>query len=82
MINQSPALNLLQSLSVDSFWLVAKVIFLIAFGVYFAFTIIAANQTYQMRKTFQSGTESLLLVINLIHVSLAVMAFLWALMVL
>ncbi len=79
----SPAIiTFLSNLNEGSMWFVVKIFYLLAFLVYVGFSVVVLSQISQMSKTFVGGLEKPLNLFGLAHVILAVLAFIWALMVL
>ncbi len=79
----SPAIiTFLSGLNEGSMWFVVKIFYLLAFLVYVGFSVVVLSQIKQMSKTFVGGLEKPLSLFGLVHVTLAVLAFVWALVVL
>ena len=74
--------NLEQLISVQSFWLVMKVGYLIAFLLYVLFAVVVMTQVKQMTKTIDAGMNGKLLTVSRAHLLLAVGLFILALVVL
>lgn len=68
--------------TMDTVWFGVKIIYLIAFAAYIAFTIIVISQVKQMAKTIVSGFDNQIIIFSWIHFCLAVLAFILAFMVL
>jgi len=68
--------------SMNSVWLVVKILYLAAFLVYIGYSVVVATQVKQMASTIMTGFEKPLTLLSWLHVGGAVLAFIWALMVL
>lgn len=82
MTPNTPFLSVVEALSQSGVWGIVKVVYLIAFLIYIGFAIVVVSQVKQMTRTVTGGINPQLVIISWLHLGLAVLAFIWALMVL
>ena len=66
----------------NAFWLIMKLMFLIAFALYIAFAVVVWRQVQLMTNTYQTGAKGPLRILAIVHFSFAVGLFFLALIVL
>ena len=76
------AANLNSLFSMNSVWFIVKLLYLAAFIVYLGFTIVVASQVRQMKRTVVTGFEPAISIVSWVQIGAAILAFIWALMVL
>ncbi len=78
----APIVNILNFLFSISVWSWAKLLFLVGIGVYILFASLVIKQVELMRRTVSGGVNILLLGLAWIHLGVAVLVFLLALVIL
>ena len=78
----NPFISFVSTLNEGSLWFVIKLLYLAAFLLFVAFSIIVFSQIKQMGKTFVGGLEKPLQLFGLALVILAILALFWAFVVL
>jgi hypothetical protein len=68
--------------SMNSVWMVTKLLYLVAFLVYIGFAVVVISQVQQMARTITTGFESPLKLLSWLHLGGAILALLWAFMIL
>ena len=68
--------------SSETLWLVVKLAFLLAFGIYILFAIVVLVQIRQMIDTLNGQLDNFLKSIGLLHLLIAIGSFLLALVIL
>ncbi len=68
--------------SMNSVWVVTKVFYLIAFLVYIVFAVVIVSQVKQMANTIVTGFEKPLALLSWLHLGGAILALVWALVIL
>ena len=63
------------------FWMALKVAYVVAFGLYVSFSVVIVSQVRQMTKTLSGGVEKQAVVVAWLHFLLALLALIWAIVV-
>ena len=63
-------------------WILVKIAFLVALGIYAFFAFVVVRQVYLMTSTVQTGAEFLVKTIGWVHLLISVGVFLLALVIL
>ena len=81
-MGDSPFLQFVSSLNADSVWVAVKVIYLTVFFIYALFALVIVTQVIQMKKNISLGLEFLVIPVVWLHLAVAVLAFVLALILL
>ena len=81
-MGDSPFTQMIAGLSINSVWMGAKLLYLVAFFIYGLFALVILTQINQMKKNITMGLEPIILPLALIHLGIAVLAFVLAFMLL
>jgi hypothetical protein len=82
MMIESPFDFLLPLFTLDTFWLLLKLMYLIAFGIYVVFALVVVSQVRQMTQTLNGSLDLPLKLLSWIHFGVAIGALLLAFVVL
>jgi hypothetical protein len=81
-MGDSPFIQFIATLNSGSIWVLAKIVYLIAFLIYALFSLVIVTQVSQMKKNITMGLEFLILPAVWLHLAVAVLAFVLAFMLL
>jgi hypothetical protein len=70
------------NLTMDNFWRLLKIVYLVAFGLYMIFSLVVMAQVKQMTKTVAGGMNAYIRLLSQIHLMVSIGAFVIGLLIL